>query len=348
MSFEVARAVADGEAWWSAVITGDIEGAEAIAHPEGQFNFDGLDESAARLGEPVTITVGSDVFGSEQQPLLCFMLRGSDAELTGALVYRQSGPRWLLWEVRPETERCLDGSPVFSPPLQTANGMTEFPLTFLDGMQMTLSYSADLDLTSRGLEAQAVGRLSGGVSRVFGIRYGPPEAFVTETEGNMGPGDLATTFPGGEGSVVELWEFPREPIAYLVFDFDPWTAYVWDGMGGVNPRMSDEARASWAVNLHGVTNDQGFLILTAEPPLGLVDAADDPGPDGPDLRIDGSSGSLLVFVNDCDRMTTLEEETYGAPVFAFCDTPTNTLFFVGGDAATQQLIHETLQVQLGP
>lgn len=281
--------------------------------------------------------------------MLCFNLQGPDAELTGAMVFRQSDQRWLLWEVRPQTERCLDDNPVFAPPLRTANGTTELELTFLDGMQMTLAYPADLNLTSDGLEAQAVGILDEGVSRVFGIRYGSPEAFVAQTEVYGGPGELAASFPGAEGGVVDLWEFPDEPIAYLVFDFDPWTAYVWDGMGGANPRMSDEARASWAGNLNGATNDQGFLILTADAPLRLVDVADDPGPDGPDLRIDGSSGSLLVFVNDCDRMTsTLDEETYGAPVFAFCDRPTNTLFFVGGDAATQQRIHETLQVQLGP
>jgi len=34
----------------------------------------------------------------------------------------------------------------------------------------------------------------------------------------------------------------------------------------------------------------------------------------------------------------------GNPVFAFCDDPSNTLFFIGGSAEIQQRIHETLTV----
>lgn len=75
-----------------------------------------------------------------------------------------------------------------------------------------------------------------------------------------------------------------------------------------------------------------------------VTVSKSPVQDGPDVRIDGSSGSLLVFVDDCDRMKRLDEERYGAEVFAFCDVSSDTLFFVAGSAAVQQEIHESLVV----
>ncbi|MCI0426276.1 MAG: hypothetical protein L0Z47_10615 [Actinobacteria bacterium] len=226
-------------------------------------------------------------------------------------------------------------------------------MTLLDGSHVSLAYPDDLDLTSDGLEVQTVGSLNGVHSRAIGVHYGTPKSFVARMEESHGQGELAASlpgihFPGGPEGVVELGKFPDEPIAYLVYDFDPWTVFVWDGMGGANFPMGEEALASWAANLWGETYAPGFLVLNAEPPLELVDAADDPGPDGPDIRIDGSSGSLLVFINDCDRMTRLDEESYGDEVFAFCDEPTKTLFFVSGDAHVQRRVHERLLVNPPP
>ncbi|HLF43125.1 MAG TPA: hypothetical protein VJA46_06305 [Acidimicrobiia bacterium] len=123
--FDVERAASEGETWWSAVIAGDVAGAVAAGHPEGQFNFEGLEESVNRLGEPVTFSVGREVFGSEQQPLLCFALRGPNTEFTGALVYRQSDQQWLVWEVRPDTEGCLVANPSTTTTAQTTTSSTD-------------------------------------------------------------------------------------------------------------------------------------------------------------------------------------------------------------------------------
>ena len=90
--------------------------------------------------------------------------------------------------------------------------------------------------------------------------------------------------------------------------------------------------------------------LTIYFPVGIdltsdgIEATPEPVLDSPDIRLDGGSGSLLVFVDDCDRMNRLDEEVYGNEVFAFCDQPTNTLFFVAGAAEVQQTVHETLRV----
>lgn len=238
---------------------------------------------------------------------------------------------------------------VFVPTTRSADGMTYLALTLLDGSHIRVAYPDDLDLTGDGLEVQTAGSLEGTHSRVIGAHYGTPESFIAKIEEISGPGELVSTFPGFfEGSVVERWEFPEEPIAYLVYDFEPWTVYVWDGMGGANSSMGEEALASWSMNMRGGTYPPGFLVLNGEPPLQIVDAAEAPGPDGPDVRVDGSSGSLLVFINDCDRMTRLDEVSYGDEVFAFCDEPTNTLFFVGGSAEVQERIHHELQVNPPP
>lgn len=246
------------------------------------------------------------------------------------------------------TPSTLSEARSFVPSARAAEGMTYLPLTLLDGSHLTLAYPEDLDLTSEGVEVQTVGSLKGAHSRVIGAHYGAPESFITRIENNAGPGTLAARLPGAGGGIVERWEFPEEPIAYLVYDFDPWTVYIWDGMGGGNPPMGEEAQNAWGASLFGGTYATGFLVLNADPPLELVEAANDPGPDGPDIRVDGSSGSLLVFVNDCDRMTRLDEEAYGSEVFAFCDEPTNTLFFVAGDAEVQERIHQDLLVNPPP
>jgi hypothetical protein len=236
----------------------------------------------------------------------------------------------------PATGTTEPGLEVFRPPTRTIDGETFLDLTLLDGSQITLAFPADLDLTSKGVEAEAAGGV-GTMNRSVITRYGPPKDFIAENEANQGSGELTNTYTGPAGGRVERWDFPDIP--YLVFDFSPWTVYVWDTKVEIGQIAED-----WANSLHGTTDANGFLVLTADPPLELVDAADDPGPDGPDIRVDGSSGSLLVFINDCDRITRLDEEAYGNEVFAFCDEPTNTLFFVAGDAEVQERIHRSLRV----
>lgn len=226
-------------------------------------------------------------------------------------------------------------SEVFVPPIQTSDGETVLDLVLLDGTKLTVSYPADIDLTSLGVEAQTVGHVNT-ESRGFGVRYGSPAALVE----SLGSGKLTATFPGADGGVVERWEFPG--IVYLVFDFDPWTAYLSYPVSG----LDEIAQAVWSRSLHGSITNTGYLTLTADRPLELVEAVDEVGPDGPDIRVDGESGGLLVFLDDCDRMNRLDDEVYGSEVFAFCDQPTNTLFFVTGDAEVQERLHDTLKVSL--
>jgi hypothetical protein len=225
---------------------------------------------------------------------------------------------------------------VFVPPTRTVDGTTILDLTLLDGNRLTLAYPADLDLTSRGVEAAATGGV-GAPNRTVVATYGTPDEFVAGITSDSNSGELVESLTGPDGGRVERWVFPNIP--YIVFDFSPWTAYVWD----TRTLVSENLRG-WVDNLHGTTDPDGYLILTADPPLELLDAADSPGTDGPDIRLEGASGSLLVFINDCERMGDLDQEAYRQPGYAFCDEPTNTLFFVGGDAEVQRRVHESLEV----
>ncbi|MFZ0546147.1 MAG: hypothetical protein WAM60_11945, partial [Candidatus Promineifilaceae bacterium] len=126
----------------------------------------------------------------------------------------------------------------FVPPTRTINGMTHLDLTLLDGSQISLAYPADLDLTSRGVEAEATGGV-GGPNRTVITRYGPLEEFIAQNEANQGPGELTDTYTGPDGGRVERWDFPDIP--YIVFDFNPWTAYVWDTKAEVS-----EVAEGWA------------------------------------------------------------------------------------------------------
>jgi|GEM_PF-1992583 len=248
-------------------------------------------------------------------------------------------------EVDPSSTTSPAAPEAFLPPTRSAQGVRHLPLTLLDGSHLTLAYPSDLDLTSLGVQMQTLGSLEGSHSRVIGAHYGSPESFVSMSESGLGPAELAATFPGAEGGTVERWEFPEGGLAYLVYDFDTWTVSVADEIGR---GLDDEAQALWSASLRGEIYHPGFLVLEADLPLELTKASDDLGPDGPDIRVDGTSGSLLVSVNDCDRMTRFDDERYGQEVFAFCDEPTNTLLLVAADHGVQERIHRELVVNPPP
>lgn len=98
------------EAWWSLVIFGDTGGAVAMSHPEAEFDFAGLYESMARLGENIAVSIEGDVFGTDIQALLCYTLTGTTGQQTGAGVFRQHDGEWLIWEIRPQTVGCIQES----------------------------------------------------------------------------------------------------------------------------------------------------------------------------------------------------------------------------------------------
>jgi hypothetical protein len=108
ISFDGAAAAGEVETWWRFVIAGNVEAAVEMTHPDGQFNFEGLSEHIVSLGDAVVASAEPEVFGPENQPMVCYTLVGSEAEQSGAAVFRSHEGEWLLWEVRPLTVGCVD------------------------------------------------------------------------------------------------------------------------------------------------------------------------------------------------------------------------------------------------
>ncbi len=230
---------------------------------------------------------------------------------------------------------------VFVPPAIEGDGTTQIDLTFPDGSVVTVAYPSDLDLTSRGLEATATATLGGGLRRLE-VRYGSIEDRVAYLGLSRGAAEKVAVYPDGRGGGVERWEFTRseEVEASLFFQFGSWTVEM--------PDVSDstpESDADWARALHGSETTDGYVILTADPPVAIIPFADEVSLDGPDLRLSGESGDLLLFLNDCARMGGQFDDNYDTDVFAWCDEATNTLLFATGDPSVLQELHMRLEIR---
>lgn len=126
-AFDAAAAAEAGEEWWRAVIADDIEGAIALAHPDGEFNYVGLRQIVVGLAIE-TVSIERRVFGTDLQPQLCYMLTGTHgAEPTGSMVFRQNEGQWLLWEVRTNTEGCSTGTGLVTTTTEPPTGPSRTP-----------------------------------------------------------------------------------------------------------------------------------------------------------------------------------------------------------------------------
>ena len=107
VDFSAVDAQASVTEWWSLVIAGDTDSASELAHPDVDFNFAGLGEWVSGAGETPRITVDDGVFGSVNQPQLCFAIGQAPDQTVGSAVFRISARQWKLWEIRTNTDRCV-------------------------------------------------------------------------------------------------------------------------------------------------------------------------------------------------------------------------------------------------
>jgi len=161
-------------------------------------------------------------------------------------------------------------------------------LTFPDGSRATLTYPADLRLAELGVRPQIGGTLM--------------------TDGELQPRLLVAPMRG-EAEVarngpmirrlednVTLWpQPPGSPGAgeVLLFEFGRWRLALTDRRAG----LTFEQRQAWARNLRGRVTKDGFLVLSARPPLVLSrpGAVYAERPYGPQLWIGGDGGPLIVL-----------------------------------------------------
>lgn len=107
VAFSETQAQETVNEWWHLVIAGDVSGASDLSHPDAEFNYAGLSEwvSAARDTPPVT--VDDRVFGTGEQPQLCFALGEPSDQIVGSAVFRTFEEQWRLWEIRTNTSGCV-------------------------------------------------------------------------------------------------------------------------------------------------------------------------------------------------------------------------------------------------
>lgn len=93
--------------WWSLVIAGNVRAASDLAHPEAELDYAGLSGWVSAVNDTPAVTVEDGVFGSGEQPQLCFALGEPAHQIVGSAVFRTFEEQWKLWEIRTNTSGCL-------------------------------------------------------------------------------------------------------------------------------------------------------------------------------------------------------------------------------------------------
>lgn len=170
----------------------------------------------------------------------------------------------------------------FRPTSSVEDGKVVMPLAFVDGSKATVVASPKLGLQETTAAVYTSGGL-GGIDRTIDFRYRDGSAFM-----HKGP---LETYEGVDGSEVELWDpVPDMPAGCpnLMFRFGDWFV----GVRTCQDHLSDSEKRTWARSLRGEVTDEGFLVLSAEPPLVLQEAG---GHEGPELILGMDRSNWVQF-----------------------------------------------------
>lgn len=137
------------------------------------------------------------------------------------------------------------------------------------------------------------------------------------------------------------------PLDYLVFQFGPWLVKAYDLQqpGDFEDRMSDDERATWAASLDGETDEHGFLVLKARPPLEVGRSGNAV------LGQPGASTYLLLQEGGCghehsDTSTPrLVSDLVGIGA-AWCDAGTGLHVYVAGPAEFVERVVDGLVIRV--
>jgi len=185
--------------------------------------------------------------------------------------------------------RAVDEPPSgFVPPTHRDGDRVVMPLTFPDGTRISIAYPPELALAELGVVPYGSATLQG-------------ESPHPERGDEVGR-DFLVRYGAGESR-------PRS----LDFAFGPWTVEVYDYAADSPAAMTRRERESFHAALSGHVTGDGFLVLTAAPPLELAEAGEHAGP-------------ALKFGTPADRWVRLAlercgpaAETTGPPGFvAWC------------------------------
>ena len=225
----------------------------------------------------------------------------------------------------------------FIPILDLADGIVTLDLEFVDGTRASISWSSQLDLTSRGIVPYGWAFIAGGAARDFFIRPGP----VADVLDRLGGAELLDEYLDDNGSAVGLWRPESDQVDYLGFQFDNWTVLVYDYRAD-NLKMSEEHRSLWATHFQGEQTEEGFLRLSTEPPLELVYAGDYPAPLNMIMR--GEGGEVKLIPGACSP-GNIAQSADNDGMSAWCSDSGKLVVEAFGSEEFQQAVFTNLTVK---
>lgn len=225
---------------------------------------------------------------------------------------------------------------VFIPEVSVDQGQAALELTLLDGTTLEIEWPETLDLLSGGVTPYGWARIEGGAARDFYIRYGD----VVDVIAQFGPATQVGKYPDNAGGVVSFWRPTADEVDYLGFQFGGWAVLVYDYRTAGEGRMTDESRALWATHFHGSITDEGFLRLSADPPLTLARAGEYPSPMS--MTLWSPTGLVFLIPGPCQPgfMSPIDEDDHAF----WCDTSGRLSIEVSGPPEYQQQVHDELSV----
>jgi hypothetical protein len=222
--------------------------------------------------------------------------------------------------------------PVFDPPTYHWGRNTVVRLGFVDGTTAELSYPDGYDFLSNGIEVQGAFEANG-YDRTFTVRYGSITENVARLRNVTGGAQLLYTYPDPRGRTAELWRFGDDDTAdYLFIEFGDWTLQTWDYRAN-RSEARDQTLGDWVESLVGYVADTGYPMLTGAGSLEITPVLGDKGgPDGPDLRLGGADGDILLYPDHCQNVTGEDDTADGR--LEWCDSASNTRVVASGDPGT--------------
>lgn len=269
------------------------------------------DETFATLAEPTTTLRASSSIGPTAQP--------------APLPRRTTAP--------PDTG-------AFVPATQTTDGTTTMPIVFPDGTRFEITYESSLGVAELGMRAQMFLRVTTGASagcgslidaRQDGHPYDPDVPVLLTISRPDGGEALVRESTGPAASLVVMWA-------------DNWELAIPFSEGDACP--PDQLAPIWAKSLHGVTTPDGFVVVTASPPVeidgGYV------GADGLPVLYFGAlrSNSLTLHRSACTQ-APVETLDILPPAVSFCAAD-GVDVFAQGTAEFREGVVASLQIAAVP
>lgn len=183
----------------------------------------------------------------------------------------------------------------FHPKTRREGNLLVMPITFPDGTAAELAFPDSLGIDSFQVRPHTGGRIEESVPA------GARETFALfQGRGWLGDNYLSPieAYEGVDGHPVRFVEAPPDDPAdlYLVFEFGSWTVLMPDhrdpGLG-----LTDDERQQWATLLSGEETEDGFLTLTAHPPLTLYQTSETLSPH---LIFENGDRTIEFFPGPCE------------------------------------------------